>query len=460
VNYIIRWVAAFVAFAIATPFIYSEPHIYAALSLGLAVVVGIVFAPGKLGLLSWSAGIPAFYGLLFLVLPLFSDVFETVHPSAHVPGVLYIVTVGILAFAFGTNVMRFVRWPKASQIVDIRPQTALVAVLVAIGAAAMLWSYFFGYFGLLETERKESSGAAVVSALGFLTTIAHAMAWNAYFSHRKLFLLALLTTAAMLVAGLMANSKELILLPLALIALSAWAVRGRFPYKLAIAAIIFYALIVFPFVTVSRLANAGFERGGDRTQFAEAAWDYLLSGDWRNQELSAVHSLTRGVVPYFSEIVGQTGVSVRFMSGTTLTDGLGILTPRFINPAKPDMSIGNSVAREFGVISPLDDFTNLSPTYMGEFYMNFGIMGVVIGMFLVGIGAVLVDRWLIVSAMSWTLPIVVYLVRWQESFIGHSIVPFLKSAIVWVPILLLVHYIVRHRFVLIPRSGSLDARTS
>jgi hypothetical protein len=91
-----------------------------------------------------------------------------------------------------------------------------------------------------------------------------------------------------------------------------------------------------------------------------------------------------------------------------------------------------------------DDITNLSPTFIGEFYMNFGLPGVCVGMFLTGMLAILVDRYIIVHRRSWTMPIMVSFIGWQEAFIGHSILPFIKSAVVWLPLLILLKHFARN----------------
>jgi hypothetical protein len=220
-------------------------------------------------------------------------------------------------------------------------------------------------------------------------------------------------------------------------------VSGRFPFKLVAVSLLLYVFVAFPFVTASRFAYTATEFTGSRDLLAEAAVDYLLSAEWLEDaaHFSVVQSLGRDLLPYFAHIVQQTGASVDFMGGRTLSDALELLVPRFLNPDKLDMNIGNWTAQAFGMIAPADDQTNLSPTYMGELYMNFGMLGVLVGMFVVGQLAVLVDRYLIVDRRGWTMPIMVSFVGWQESFFGHTIVPFLKNAVLWAPILLLAAYV-------------------
>src|SRR2546421_7304853 len=70
-----------------------------------------------------------------------------------------------------------------------RPQ--VIWALVLIGGFAQLWSYFFGYFGLIAVSGQEAGPAAgFASWAGFLLLIAHALVWNVYFKQRKLLPLA------------------------------------------------------------------------------------------------------------------------------------------------------------------------------------------------------------------------------------------------------------------------------
>jgi hypothetical protein len=243
--------------------------------------------------------------------------------------------------------------------------------------------------------------------------------------------------------GLLANSKGQLLAPFLFIALCLWGVSGKFPFKLLLVSLVFYVFIAFPFVTASRFAFKAEEFAGSRDQLAELMVDYLASKEWLGdaENFSAVESLGRGLLPYFAQIVQQSGSAVEFMQGKTFVQGLEVLVPRFLYPEKPDMNIGNWTARAFGAIAQSDDVTNFSPTFIGEFYMNFDLVGVFFGMFLIGILAVLVDRFLIVDRRSWTMPIMVSFVGWQESFFGHTIVPFIKFAALWLPVLLLILFL-------------------
>jgi hypothetical protein len=197
--------------------------------------------------------------------------------------------------------------------------------------------------------------------------------------------------------------------------------------------------VAFPFVAASRLLRAA-ELAGSNVSFGEAAVEYLLSQRWVEDaaDLDAIASLDRGLLTYFTDVVRQAGDSVPYMSGCTLIEGVETLAPRLLYPDKPPLNIGNWTGQEFGWVHWQDELTNVSPTFIGEFYMNFGLIGVCVGMLLLGMLAVLVDRYLIVRRDSWTMAIMVACIGWQEAFVGHTILPFIKGALLWVPLLLIL----------------------
>jgi hypothetical protein len=448
------WISAALA-AVATFFclivgIYQIERVWPTMLFLFVTIWGIASAPRKLGILSWSAGIPAYYSVFFLALPLVNRLLSQDDPAddPHVALALYVAMAGIVAFIAGRNFMRFLPEPRNYNMLGLlhmRVRGGILFWLIVIGSVSLAWSYLFGYFGLITTTGSEANEAAgAVSAAGFLLTIAHVMAWTTYFRQKRFLVIGLISTILLCSVGMVANSKGQMLAPIMLIALCSWGASGKFPLKPLVAMVFLYMFVAFPFVTASRFAFDSAEFGDSRLDLASIMVDYLLSGRWMDDTAgpaAAVESLGRGLLPYFSDIVQMAGSSVSFMDGRTFIEGVGIMIPRFLYPSKPDMSIGNWTGQAFGAVSLTDDITTVAPTYIGEFYMNFGLLGVCIGMLLIGMLAVLVDRYLIVNRQSWTMPLMVSYIGWQEGFIGHTILPFIKNAVLLVPILILVMFL-------------------
>src|SRR5574341_2306780 len=75
----------------------------------------------------------------------------------------------------------------------------------------------------------------------------------------------------------------------------------------------------------------------------------------------------------------------------------------------------------------------------------YGFAGVCIGMFLVGALATLVDRYVIVARTSWTMPIMVAAIAWQESFVGHTMIQFVKTVALCIPVLIVLRLSLRKK---------------
>ncbi len=413
-----------------------------------SVLICIKLAPRNLGILSWRAGIPSFYLLYFFVFPLVTGNIEKISYVS-----LYIATGGILAFLLGSLMMGSLGKKHIYKfgLLDWKHREKTVFVFFLIGLLAKIWSYFFGYFGLVSSEDASAGGfAGIISALSFFLTIANVIAWNTYFRTGNMIFIATFSTLTMVFVGLVSNSKASILLPFLYIALSSWAVRGKVPLKMIGSGVLFYSFIVLPYTTATRLYTslAGYEVG--KLEQLQFALYYFTSLQWVDNLTAvflvrdaALSTLDRGLLTYFDSIIEKTGDTINYLNGETILQGIGTMIPRFLYPDKSNMDISHWTALRYGEIASNDTATNVAPTYMGEFYMNFGIFGVLFGMFFVGILAVMVDRYLIGQKKSWTLPILMYMVIWQEGVMGHTLFAFLKELLFLIPVFIIVERILR-----------------
>lgn len=72
------------------------------------------------------------------------------------------------------------------------------------------------------------------------------------------------------------------------------------------------------------------------------------------------------------------------------------IVPRFVWPDKPTFQFFNDIGRETGLIAPNDYQTTVVYTLIGELYLDFGYLGVPLGMLVLGIAY----RWLYQALMS------------------------------------------------------------
>lgn len=105
---------------------------------------------------------------------------------------------------------------------------------------------------------------------------------------------------------------------------------------------------------------------------AVAAW----SRDQVLRRISTVRLLDRAL--------SETPARVPFFAGETLRPLLYVAVPRILWPDKPREDIGNRIGHAYRVLLPDDRATSINLPWIVEFYINFGVKGVVLGLGLAG----------------------------------------------------------------------------
>lgn len=164
-------------------------------------------------------------------------------------------------------------------------------------------------------------------------------------------------------------------------------VDGRIPKMWLIAMLLFIA-VGFPVLQANRVVVRG-QYGANSTQVganigksleqAIEARKKVSTGRDRSQTFAERLSLKASV----ETIVTRTGDITPFQHGYTLTPLISTFVPRLIWPDKPSVPVGRMMNKEFRVSDVADTF--ISPSHLGELYWNFGWIGVVVGMALIGL---------------------------------------------------------------------------
>jgi hypothetical protein len=87
----------------------------------------------------------------------------------------------------------------------------------------------------------------------------------------------------------------------------------------------------------------------------------------------------------FAEIIEKTPAQIPFWGGETLYPLLFKPIPRLLYPEKPREISGQTFGHLYGFLSPDDETTSYNLPHLVEFYGNFGIPGVLVGMFCLGV---------------------------------------------------------------------------
>ena len=409
--------------------------------------------------ISWTFAVPAFYLLYFCIIPLIQRVSGDDLPlsTRDVDSALLLAAAGIVCFSLGAATVHSARRDKSAEAGFARGPFLLfdtfpvIVFLLALGLAATTYSFLFGNFGLTASLESGGELSGPIGSLGICADIALVFTWAKALRSRSLrwFALGAMGTSALYVFAFFAKSKGALIFPLLHFATAHLVVRGSLSRSTLTVAAVVFSLFAYPFVTKWR--ERGTTEYSNRWEQVQEGVDVLTSGDWMKSEdnlSSSSSSLSRGLLPAFSTIVSLTGSATPFENGSTYVHAAGVFVPRMFWPDKPPMKVGNIVGRKYDFISNLDEKTNISPSIMGEMYMNFGAPGVLLGMFVWGLVAAFVDgfaaRHFGMWFRAWSLPVAFF---GQEAPLAHLIAPFIKSFSLVLGLCIILHALVKLAFI-------------
>ena len=204
--------------------------------------------------------------------------------------------------------------------------------------------------------------------------------------HRRYLLpLIAMAIAAEMVLGFVSDIKGQVVVGLVLIAITKLLVDGSIP-KTRLLMILFAATLIFPILQANRLLHMqgivnNARAAADITTIFKRAFSVskeAFSSAERPDTFFERLSLKSSV----NMIVTHAGTDVPYQDGYTLQPIVTSFIPRIIWPTKPAIETGRLVNRAFNVTESNDIY--ISPSYLGELYWNFGWLGVLLGMSLMG----------------------------------------------------------------------------
>jgi hypothetical protein len=132
--------------------------------------------------------------------------------------------------------------------------------------------------------------------------------------------------------------------------------------------------------------------------FIELAFDRYNQMESQPKEGSFVDSVIRpfvsrtAYIAVFSKVVEDTPERVPYWNGETYLPLFTSYIPRIFWPDKPNQLTGNQFGHRYGFLDTNDFFTSINFPWIVEMYANFGNLGVLIGMPLVGSFLAFLDR--------------------------------------------------------------------
>jgi len=258
------------------------------------------------------------------------------------------------------------------------------AILIALGWVLTVARQF----GVIGAQL----GSGFLGGFGSAALFGSAWLMATYLAHRSrpaLLLIVMLVPIAM-GFNFLTGSKRLFLTPPAMLAL-AWIVSQRRIRLFLVAAGVVSLILLYPVAEFWRqdvlvrntLTAADVLRNPGPALDRTAA--FLSSGRGGQYLSSGLEATGRRL-----DAVGHAAVIIRdtprvspFQNGRTLALIPLAYVPRVLWPGKPTITIGQWITDTYTVLgSKLK--SRIGPSWIGEFYLNFGIPGVVVGMFVLG----------------------------------------------------------------------------
>lgn len=170
-----------------------------------------------------------------------------------------------------------------------------------------------------------------------------------------------------------------------------WKTIGRIPVTY-VAAGLFLVVAIYPIKTEFRtLTWFSMKKDFSYVDKAEILFE-LLSKKYEStstgnvvEESQQQLSNRLSHVYVFSQVVNMTPYQVPFWEGGSYVYFVYSYIPRFLWPEKPESTIGNEFGHRYGFLDANDNDTSWNLPWLVEFYSNFGSVGVVLGMAVIGL---------------------------------------------------------------------------
>jgi hypothetical protein len=329
---------------------------------------------------------------------------------------LILATVGLAGYTLGYR-LRVVSTARSvtHRLPAWRPRRALVAaaVCIVIGLVGTIASFRSVEYFAWTQKNPNSVGIgtqpalATESQLGFLSD----------------FLFIGLTIVAILVASTMSKHRaRLILIIQALIALAVLMPTGRRFYLFIVLSTVGFSwhyyisrirpvymitLAVFTVLVLNpggQLWRSAYQTVGATGMGDVPAVTHELADELSRMDLGEYLDYATFHFERFNEAATVSALweavpsTLEYKYGKTYLPVVTWIVPRFIWHDKPTFQYFNEIGHVTGMIGPFDTATTIVYTSIGELYLNFGVLGVPLGMFAIG----MLSRWLYQSLIAGT----------------------------------------------------------
>ncbi|MEO8192488.1 MAG: hypothetical protein ABI681_01475 [Gemmatimonadales bacterium] len=292
----------------------------------------------------------------------------------------------LLGFGFARGFVRR-SWADITGPYDARRLANIALILVAAGAASAALQEFIA-IPVLIAGLSRFVAAMGLFGTGLLTML---------FVRRELpmvkkiafICLAALPLLYQVLSGFVAGA----LIMAAVIFLSIWVGRKHLSLRfLASVAVVVICTLTLKAV-VGDYRKIAWIQGkdlsvADRAQLVVRMTEARISNDgWMATLGAGTFSTTKrsANMDLMADIVRRTPEPIPYWNGGSYLSLVGLAIPRFLWPDKPTKELGQRFGHRYSILDSDDNRTSFNLPFLVEFYANFGEIGVILGMFLVGI---------------------------------------------------------------------------
>ncbi|MGD0671135.1 MAG: hypothetical protein ABSB13_03595 [Candidatus Binatus sp.] len=168
------------------------------------------------------------------------------------------------------------------------------------------------------------------------------------------------------------------------------SVRRSIPWKTLLLGTVVAVFIIRPAEVPYRAATWGGRQADagpieKALLYGDIVYRITIGGAVDPQTLIEFGSLRLAQFTTFGEVIADTPAFVPFWRGESYYPILFKPIPRFIMPDKPEEMSGQTFGHRYGLISARNTTTSLNLPQLVELYANFGLIGVIAGMFIFGL---------------------------------------------------------------------------
>lgn len=265
---------------------------------------------------------------------------------------------------------------------------ARTSFLIALGMMLMGWTMHTARaVGLIPAEL----GSGVIGTIAGAEVYANVLLTFVVLRHRSRLAVAVIVVNCVFSAlvGLVTSGKERMLIAPAMVVVT-WILMTRRIRATWVIAGLLAIILIYPASQFVRLSRAqGYGVGHLVSNPGEtilAVVDFVTNSDPRVYFLEGFQSTATRIdgLGVVSVIARDTPSMSPYQKGWTLGLFFVAFIPRVLWPEKPNIQLGKWIANTYGAGRGIEAESYFAPTQIGEYYLNFGLIGVIGGMFLIG----------------------------------------------------------------------------